>query len=159
MPRHAGPVADTAWRAAWKRIPPTRQEDISRVYANIGKAIAAYERRIDFAPSRFDRYVQAELAGRPHAPESVTTDDEVYKTPSLRGVAERAPYMPAGQFASLGEVLRHYNGARAAPFGHSELTALRLSPVEQPQLEAFLRTLSSPLAAPPGFLEPPSMNR
>src|SRR5688500_11904385 len=68
LPRRAGPVADSAWRAAWDRIPATRQEDVSRVYANIGKAIAAYERRVGFAPTRFDRWVDAELAGRPHGP-------------------------------------------------------------------------------------------
>jgi cytochrome c peroxidase len=76
LPRHAGPVADTAWRGAWERIPPTRQQDISRVYANIGKAIAAYERRIGFAPTRFDRYVDAEVAGRPHTPASALNRDE-----------------------------------------------------------------------------------
>src|SRR3712207_5194087 len=53
-----------------------RREDITRVYANIGKAIAAYERRIGFAPSRFDRYVDAELAGRAHTPESALSRDE-----------------------------------------------------------------------------------
>src|SRR3712207_8737680 len=53
-----------------------RQEDITRVYANIGKAIAAYERRIGFAPSRFDRYVEAELAGRAHTPASAVSRDE-----------------------------------------------------------------------------------
>jgi cytochrome c peroxidase len=77
LPTHAGPVADTAWRAAWERIPPARQDDISRVYANIGKAIAAYERRLGFAPSRFDRYVDAELAGRAHTAQSALSDDEV----------------------------------------------------------------------------------
>ena len=41
IPAHAGPVADPAWRAAWGRLAPARQDDISRVYANLGKAIAA----------------------------------------------------------------------------------------------------------------------
>jgi hypothetical protein len=39
--------------------------------------------------------------------------------------------------------------------GHSELKPLRLSAHERRQLEAFLRTLSGPLAAPSGFLEAP----
>src|SRR5688572_492879 len=63
LPAQAGPVADTAWRAAWARLPAARQDQISRVYANIGKAIAAFERRIGFTPTRFDRYVARELAG------------------------------------------------------------------------------------------------
>ena len=82
-----------------------------------------------------------------------------YKTPSLRNVAERAPYMHAGQHASLEEVVAHYDRAAAAPFGHSELKPLRLSERERQQIVAFLRTLSGPLAAPHGFLEAPSPDR
>ena len=242
LPSHAGPVAEAARAAAWSRIPPARRDEITRVYANVGKAIAAYERRIGFSPTRFDRYVDAELAGRPHTSESALSRDEeaglrlfigkancvtchngalltdnhfhntgvaqpgagapadsgravgvrqvlagefncagrysdakpedcqelrfavtegeelvrAYKTPSLRNVADRAPYMHAGQLASLGEVLAHYNRAPAAPAGHSELKPLRLSPAELRQLDAFLGTLSGPLAAPPGFLAAPA---
>jgi cytochrome c peroxidase len=232
LPERAGPVADSAWRAAWERIPATRQQDVSRLYANIGKAIAAYERRIAFAPTRFDRWVDDELAGRRHAPASALTDDEregarlfigragcvtchngprltddhfhntgvplpttalpfdsgrtvgvrqalasefactsrysdataddcgelrfattegealvrAYKTPSLRGVGERAPYMPAGQLATLADVVAHYDRAPAAPAGHSELKPLGLSARERAQLVAFLGTLSAPAA-------------
>jgi hypothetical protein len=38
-----------------------------------------------------------------------------FKPPSLRNVAERAPYMHAGQFDSLNTVLARYNSAPAAP--------------------------------------------
>ena len=241
-PAHAGPVADSSRAAAWRRMSASGQDDISRVYANIGKAIAAYERRIGFTPSRFDRYVEAELAGRVHTtadalspdeeaglrlfigkancstchngalftdnhfhntgvpastsvaavdsgravgarqvvasefsctsrysdakPEdcdelrfAVTEGDELlraYKTPSLRGVAERAPYMHAGQLATLADVVAHYDRATAAPFGHSELKPLRLSDTEKRQIIAFLRTLSGPLEAPAGYLDAPA---
>lgn len=241
LPERAGPVADTARARAWARIPAVRRDDISRVYANLGKAIAAYERRIGYAPSRFDRYVDAELSGRPHAPESALTPDEVaglrlfigkascvnchngprftddhfhntgvptpakalpvdsgrasgvrqavagefsctsrysdakaddcqelrfavtegeelvraYKTPSLRNVAGRPPYMHAGQIASLDDVVAHYDRAPAAPFGHSELKPLHLSAAERAQIAAFLRTLDAPLSAPPGWLDAP----
>ena len=234
LPRQAGPVADSAWRAAWERIPAVRRDEVSTVYANIGKAIAAFERRVVHAPSRFDRYVEAELAGRPHTPASAFTKDEeaglrlfvgkagcvnchngalftddhfhntgvafptvalpvdsgrsvgvrqaiagefsctsrhsdaapdaceelrfavtegeelvrAYKTPSLRNVAERAPYMHAGQHASLADVIAHYDAAPAAPLGHSELKPLRLSSEERRRIEAFLRTLSGPVVAP-----------
>lgn len=66
-----------------------------------------------------------------------------YKPPSLRGVAARPPYMHAGQFATLAQVLDHYNRAPVAPAGHSELEPLNLSKQEQQQLIAFLQTLSS----------------
>jgi cytochrome c peroxidase len=57
-------------------------------------------------------------------------------------VAERAPYMHAGQIATLGDVIDHYNRAPKAPHSHSELEPLRLSTLERPQIEAFLRSLS-----------------
>jgi cytochrome c peroxidase len=201
----------------------TRDEATS-VFVNMGKAIAAYERTIEYTPSRFDRYVDAlrdtgrapqgvlsadEVAGlrlfvgkascvnchdgplltnnefhntgvptRPGLPadkgrlvgadavlrdefncrsrwsdsrskcaelEFLVTGDHVleraFKVPSLRNVAERAPYMHAGQFNTLTEVLDHYNRAPKAPAGHSELEPLRLSAQERRQIEAFLRSL------------------
>src|SRR5690606_18962955 len=67
-----------------------------------------------------------------------------FKSPSLRNVAERAPYMHAGQIGTLEEVVRHYSTAPDAPAGHSELEQLHLTPSEQSQLVAFLRALSTP---------------
>jgi cytochrome c peroxidase len=67
-----------------------------------------------------------------------------YKVPSLRGVAERAPYMHAGQYRSLGQVIDHYNRAPAAPAGVSELKPLHLTKRERRELLAFLETLSEP---------------
>jgi cytochrome c peroxidase len=232
-PEHAGPVEDPAVRAAWEAMTAEQQETISRIFANIGKAIAAYERKIQFGPSRFDQYVEALLAGKQEEAAAILTPDEVaglrifigegnctdchsgplftnndfhntgvpivpglpedtgralgaqqvmadefnclgpysdatpeqcselrflktsghelerqFKPPSLRNVAGRAPYMHAGQFASLEEVLAHYNTAPAAPYGHSELTPLDLTDAEVAQLVAFLRTLDGPIDAP-----------
>jgi cytochrome c peroxidase len=63
--------------------------------------------------------------------------------------------MHAGQFATLREVLEHYNEAPAAPAGTTELHALGLTEHEMDRLEAFLRTLSAPLDAPAEFLIAP----
>jgi cytochrome c peroxidase len=71
-----------------------------------------------------------------------------YKTPSLRNVIGRAPYMHAGQLASIGDVLAHYNAAPKAPAGKSELKPLRLPSAELRQVEAFLKTLASPVRMP-----------
>jgi len=76
LPAHAAPVTDSARAAAWASIAPTRRDSISRVYANLGKAIAAFERQITFTPTRFDRYVDAELAGRTPMPGDNLSDDE-----------------------------------------------------------------------------------
>jgi len=227
VPRSAGPVADQEAASAWSALSSAQRDDVTRVFVNIGKAIAAYERRIEFGASRFDTFIAAVTSEQPD--QSILTDDEVaglrlfigkahctqchsgplltsnefhntgvpprpefaidhgrltgatavlndefncrsqwsdarercselefivtgahtldraYKVPSLRNVAERAPYMDAGQFATLADVLDHYNRAPAAATGHSELRPLRLKAVELRQLEAFLRTLSGPV--------------
>lgn len=79
------------------------------------------------------------------------------RPPSLRGVAERPPYMHAGQFRTLEEVLHHYNSAPEAPAGHSELEPLYLSETEIMQLIAFLKTLSGPVNAEPQWLHAPQV--
>jgi len=65
-----------------------------------------------------------------------------YKTPSLRGVGDRPPYMHAGQFATLDEVAAHYSKAPLAVEGVSEVHPLDLSERERAALVAFLKTLS-----------------
>jgi cytochrome c peroxidase len=237
IPRFAGPVPDPASRAAWQAMSDEQRVAVTQVYVNIGKAIAAYERRLQYGPSRFDRYVGS-LAGS--HPAEVLTRDEIaglrlfigkanctqchngpllsnnefhntgvpaaptekadrgrttgakdvladefncrsrwsdakegqcseleflvaegdtleraFKVPSLRNVAERAPYMHAGQIATLEDVVAHYNRAPEAPAGHSELKPLRLSERELQQLAAFLRSLSGGTAAPAALLRDP----
>jgi cytochrome c peroxidase len=82
--------------------------------------------------------------------------DGAFKPPTLRNIAQSAPYMHAGQFANLGEVLKHYNEAKPGPVGHSELHPLGLSQQEMDDLVAFLGSLSGPLAAPAELLSPPA---
>ena len=68
-----------------------------------------------------------------------------FKTPSLRHVAETAPYMHDGRFATLREVLDHYSDLPGdPPLGHREetLVPLKLSAREKNELEAFLKTLT-----------------
>jgi cytochrome c peroxidase len=68
-----------------------------------------------------------------------------FKTPSLRHIAETAPYMHDGRFATLREVLDHYSDLPDdPPLGHREesLVPLDLSEREKDELEAFLKTLT-----------------
>jgi cytochrome c peroxidase len=69
--------------------------------------------------------------------------ERAFKTPSLRDVANRAPFMHAGQFSTIEEVLNHYNKALDAPKGHSELEALNLSEAQLQKIMAFLKTLTT----------------
>lgn len=59
VPPHAAPFGDDQARAAWDAMPEETQRAVSRVYTNLGKAIAAYERQIKPGETRFDRYVAA----------------------------------------------------------------------------------------------------
>jgi cytochrome c peroxidase len=239
VPRAAGPVPDAAASAAWKQMTDAQRDAVTSIYVNMGKSIAAYERRIQYGSSRFDRYV-AGLSTDGRAPEGILTSDETaglqlflgkanctqchngplltnnefhntgvparpapepdrgrmagargvltdefncrskwsdakpeqcseldfivtdsheleraFKVPSLRNVADRAPYMHAGQIATLDDVVAHYNNAPAAPAGHSELKPLKLNATEIRQLTAFLRTLSGGTAVPPELLRAP----
>jgi cytochrome c peroxidase len=66
-----------------------------------------------------------------------------FKTPTLRNVSERPPYMNEGQFATLHEVLQFYRTRAQNPeLAHGDLTEKEID-----QLEAFLHTLSSPLTS------------
>jgi cytochrome c peroxidase len=235
FPPNAGPVADPAARAAWDEMRPEDHEAVTRIYVNIGKAIAAYERRIVPGSSRFDAFVEALLDGDVDAMSLALSEDEVaglrlfigkgnciechsgplltnndfhnvgvesvdmgralgaktvlaaefnclsqysgagpadcaelrflksegheldgaFKTPTLRLIDQRAPYMHAGQLATLEEVVDHYNRAPEASVGHTELEPLGLSETEIAQLVAFLRALDGPIDALPELLEPP----
>ena len=76
-----------------------------------------------------------------------------FKVPSLRGVADTAPYLHDGQLATLDDVVRHYsdlNLDRLHADGELILKPLNLGPGEQTDLVAFLRSLSArPARQPP----------
>ncbi|HYH10612.1 MAG TPA: cytochrome c peroxidase [Thermoanaerobaculia bacterium] len=218
-------VMEDHYRDDYEAVFGPMPDDTTAVFVHMGKSIAAFERTIQYEPSRFDRYVDL-LVKTGSAPENILTEDEVaglrlftgkanctqchngplltnnefhntgvpagakpdrgriegsravmqdefncrskwsdakpeqcaeldflavgaheqeraFKVPSLRNVAERAPYMHAGQFATLDAVVAHYNAAPAAPAGHSELKPLSLNAREIRQLTAFLRALSA----------------
>lgn len=67
FPRRAGPVDGPRLRTAWEGMAQADRDAVSTVYANLGKAIAAYERLILHGPSRFDRFARALLADDPGA--------------------------------------------------------------------------------------------
>jgi cytochrome c peroxidase len=192
--------------------------NVGRAFANLGKAIAAFESRITLAPARFDRYVRGDESaltakeieglklfigkagcvachsgpfftngefhntgipqsgadlGRLTGVAQLRRDEfnclgrysdakpsdcamqflprasrrlrGAFKPPSLRNVTRNAPHMQAGQFATLEQVLRHYNRAPRAVVGHSELHPLHLADTQLHALAAFLRTLESPV--------------
>ena len=59
FPMHAGPVENPDWNFSWQKMASKDQDIINRIFVNIGKAIAAYERRLLPGPTRFDNYAEA----------------------------------------------------------------------------------------------------
>lgn len=82
------------------------------------------------------------------------TDRFKFSTPSLRNVALTAPYMHDGRFATLEEVIEHYNNPIESsltldPNLAKHPQGLGLSDEDQAALIAFLKTLSDPALATP----------
>ena len=72
-------------------------------------------------------------------------DFGTFKTPSLRGVAETAPYMHDGSLPDLAAVLRHYSEIdldRMHAEGEAILLPLNMTETEISDLAEFLETLS-----------------
>lgn len=222
----ASPLGNMAQQAAWDALSLVQQRGINQIFANTGKAIAVFERTLLPIENRFDRYVEAVIAGNAPQGDAVLTQQEIdgfkvfagkgqctrchngpllsdaffhntgvassqtpvvdhgraaaiavveadpfnclgsysdadpalcgelrfmsrdlhmferaFKTPSLRGVAARPPYMHAGQLLTLPLVIEHYNRAAPAVGGHTELNSLDLSTGEKAALRAFLEIL------------------
>lgn len=67
-----------------------------------------------------------------------------FKTPGLRNIAERGPYMHDGSIKTLPAVVRHYDGGfRQRPSLSDQVYKLNLSERDVGDIVAFLKTLSS----------------
>ena len=66
-----------------------------------------------------------------------------FKTPTLREIANTAPYMHDGSIATIEEVIEFYDrGGNPNPFLDENIVPLHLSAAEKQALAAFLRALS-----------------
>jgi cytochrome c peroxidase len=74
-------------------------------------------------------------------------DLHAFKTPGLREIAARAPFMHNGQVATLEAVIAHYiSGGQRRPSLAPEMKPLALNAQDVQDLAAFMRSLSSPQA-------------
>jgi cytochrome c peroxidase len=109
------------------------------------------------AAAQFGEGVPAEDTGRfGDVPAGKATPEMrgQFRTPSLRNVEVTAPYMHAGQFATLEAVVRFYNvggGYVAGVNKDPEMKPLALSQAQQADLVAFMKTLTD-IAVPPALL-------
>lgn len=77
VPEHAGPLGTEAEKAAWDAMSPEQQEGVNRVFVNLGKAIAAFERSIVPEETRFDRFAGALADGREPEGDAAMSGEEV----------------------------------------------------------------------------------
>ena len=77
IPAHASPGGDAQTRAAWNNLTNAEQQTISSMFANMGKAIAAYERKILPGASRFDDYVDAVTQNNFQRANEIFSADEI----------------------------------------------------------------------------------
>jgi len=77
---------------------------------------------------------------------SVTGDDSdrgAFKTPTLRDVAKRGPYMHDGSATTLAEVVEYYDrGGVKNPWLSSDMTPLGLTAQERADLVEFMKALT-----------------
>jgi cytochrome c peroxidase len=70
-------------------------------------------------------------------------DKGSFKTPSLRDVAKRAPYMHSGAFVNLGQVVEYYDAGGTPHAGlDPKIKKLGLTAAEKTDLVAFLESLT-----------------
>lgn len=83
-----------------------------------------------------------------------------FKTPTLRSVALRPPYMHNGSTATLDEVIRHYEkGGIDRPSRSPLMMPLQLTEQDRQDLVAFMQTLTGADEAAPKPVLPPQMSR
>jgi len=62
-PLAASPLGNEQQQINWNGLSSAQQNEVSRVFANLGKAIAAYERKLMPGATRFDGYARSIAAG------------------------------------------------------------------------------------------------
>ena len=58
LPQSASPLGNQAAQENWASMNTEEQRVISRIFSNVGKALAAYQRKILPGPARFDQYAR-----------------------------------------------------------------------------------------------------
>ncbi len=77
FPSVATPVGDSRSNTAWLAMTAEDRELVNKIFVNIGKSIAAYERLLMPGPSRFDAYVKAVLDRNVKAQQEMFNNDEL----------------------------------------------------------------------------------
>lgn len=77
FPEDASPLGNDTWAENWRQMTDEDREAVNRVFTNTAKAVAAYERLLLPAPSRFDEYVAAVTEENEEQKNAIFSDAEV----------------------------------------------------------------------------------
>ncbi|MCX7304685.1 MAG: c-type cytochrome [Hyphomicrobiales bacterium] len=77
VPPDAGPFGTEPQKAAWNAMSAGQQEAVNRVFANLGKAIGAFERSLAPQETRFDRFAAALASGKSTGADAKLTAEEI----------------------------------------------------------------------------------
>lgn len=77
FPHTAGPVSDPVANNNWKQMAGADKKTITRIFVNMGKSLAAFERTILPVWSRFDYYVKAILDGDAEKSKALLNNKEI----------------------------------------------------------------------------------
>ena len=108
LPPSAKPSLDEpAALKAWVSMAPDKKEAVNRIYANMGKAIAAFMNTIIPTPARFDEYVEAVLQDDFAVMMKTITNDEAKGMRLFIGKAKctnchSGPLFTNGEFHNIG---------------------------------------------------------
>ncbi|WP_179959367.1 cytochrome-c peroxidase [Marinobacter changyiensis] len=109
LPDQASPLGPLAYQNEWYRLPRHVHDDINRIFSNIGKAIAAFERTLAPPSTKFDEFVKVlRHEGESRALEQVTQKAadgmklfmNIDKTQCLR--CHNGPMLTNGGFHNIG---------------------------------------------------------
>ena len=78
FPDRAAPGIDAEHTAAWQSMTAADRTTVNRVFSNLGKALAAYERQLLPAPARFDQYAAAVAKGDESAQRATLSAEEAF---------------------------------------------------------------------------------
>lgn len=160
----ASPLGDAGQRRRWDALDAARQDAINRVFANIGKALAAYQRTLRPLPARFDAFADALARNDADANRKLNPDElaglRLFIGPARCIECHNGPLFSNGEFHSTG--VEDNDSAGRAPALDSvredEFNCLgRYSDAQAPDACASLRHLPKTWAGKPGAFKTPSL--